>query len=66
MLDEIQTMHKSLLSVRTGSDSVSAQISPREELTSILLKYFNFDKNVLGPVLSGKRCLTRTINRFYI
>lgn len=37
MLDEIWMMHRSLLAVRTGSDSsASAHISPREEITFFL------------------------------
>lgn len=63
MLDEIRMMHKSFLSVGADSDSVSAQISPRDEITSILVKYFKLNKNVLGLVLSGNHFTTRTINR---
>lgn len=65
MADEIRMMHKSLLSVGTDSDSASAQISPGEEITSILVKYFNLDKNVLGLALSGDHFTTRTINRVH-
>lgn len=59
MLDEKRMMHKSLC------DSASAQISPRDEITSILVKYFNLDKNVLGVVLSGNLFTTRTITRVH-
>lgn len=65
MLDEKRMMHKSLLSVGTDSDSASAQISPRDEITSILVKYFNLGKNVLGVVLSGNLFTTRTITRVH-
>lgn len=65
MLDEMRMMHKSLLSVGTDSDSASAQISPREEITSTLAKYFNLDKNVLGLALSGNHFTTGTINRVH-
>lgn len=65
MLDEMRMMHKSLFSVGTDSDSASAQISPEEEITSILAKYFNIDENVLGLALSGNHFTTGTINRVH-
>lgn len=65
MPDETRMMHKSLLSVGTDSDSASAQISPTEEITSILVKYFNLGENVLGLVLSENNFTTRAINRVH-
>lgn len=65
MPDETRMMHKSLLSVGNDSDSASAQLSPREEITSILVKYFNLGENVLGLVLSENHFTTRAINRVH-